>query len=307
MKTNVTYHIKNWREYNRSLISRGNLSIWFSEEVPALWYSKAQPKRHRGRPCIYSDRCIEMALTLRSLFNFPLRATQGFIEGIFQWLHLDLRIPHYTQLCRRASELKVQYYSTKSRDNPTDLVVDSTGLKIYGEGEWRIRLHRKQKRRTWRKLHLSVDLTTRETVAIELTDDRVHDSSILPRLIKEQKNISKVYADGSYVSKDCFDAIAEIGGTPMIPPCIRMGVVRDNPSPGQMLRNQLVREVWAIGGRQEWKEKSTYHKRSLVENQFFRFKKILGGTLSSRVFANQVTEAKIKTLILNIAFLFLTS
>jgi hypothetical protein len=263
-----------------------------------LWYAKAGLQRSRGRPYIYSERCVEVALTLRSLFHFTLRSTQGFIEGLFQRLNLGLRVPHYTQLCRRASDLKVQYYSPRSKHKPTDLVVDSTGLKIYGEGEWKTRLHGKQKRRTWRKLHIAIDLAHREMVAIELTNIGVHDQSVLPILVKDQKDIGKVYADGAYISKGCFDAIAAVGGEPVIP--IRSGMgIKNNPSPGLLLRNQLIREVRAAGGKGKWKKGSTYHKRSLVENQIFRFKKILGGTLSSRVFVNQVTEVKIKTLILN--------
>ena len=268
--------------------------------MPTLWYAKAQSERSRGRPYIYSERCVEVALTLRSLFHFPLRTTQGFIEGLFQWLHLDLRVPHYTQLCRRAQELKVQYYSIRSKNKPTDLVVDSTGLKIYGEGEWKTRVHGKQKRRAWRKLHLAIDLANRETVAIELTSVHVHDEKVLPSLVKEQKDIGKVYADGAYISKGCFDAIAVIGGEPIIPLRFRTCAVSKDPSPGQLLRNQLIQKIRAAGGKGKWKKESTYHKRSLVENQIFRFKKILGGTLSSRVFANQITETKIKTLILNI-------
>ncbi len=194
---------------------------------------------------------------------------------------------------------KVQYYSIRSKDKPTDLVVDSTGLKIYGEGEWKTRVHGKQKRRAWRKFHLAIDLNNRETAAIELTSVRVHDEKVLPFLVKEQKDIGNVYADGAYVSKNCFDAIAEIGGEPIIPLHAKMGVARNNPSRGQLLRNQLIQKIRAAGGKGKWKKESTYHKRSLVENQIFRFKKILGGTLSSRIFANQITEAKIKTLILN--------
>ncbi len=113
MRSNLTYRIRNWPDYNRSLIARGNLTIWFSEEMPTLWYAKARSERSRGRPYTYSERCVEVALTLRSLFHFLLRTTQGFIEGLFQWLNLGLRVPHYTQLCRRASNKSSVLFNSK--------------------------------------------------------------------------------------------------------------------------------------------------------------------------------------------------
>lgn len=299
MSTKVTYRVRNWRKYNRSLINRGNLTLWFSDDVVDSWYAKRRGKPNRGRPPVYSDRCIEVALTLRSLFHFPLRATQGFIEGLFELLGIELDVPYYSQLSRRSSGLKILYYSKKGRRKPTDLVVDSTGLKIYGEGEWKMRTHGKQKRRTWRKLHVAVDPESMETIAIELTEANIVDDQVMPDLMRDQKNVGNVYADGAYISKQCFDSIAETGGHAVIPLRSGTGLVKKNPSPGQILRNQIVYEIWAAGGRKSWKKKSTYHKRSLVETHMFRFKTILGAGLSSRNFENQVVEAKIKTLILN--------
>lgn len=114
-------------------------------------------------------------------------------------LGLNLQVSHYSRLSRRAGTLNIQLNTLKrAGKKPTDLVVDSTGLKIFGEGEWKMRTHGKQKRRTWRKYHVSVNPTTHEVTAIELTEANVHDCTVMPALLSTQKNIGQVYADGAY-------------------------------------------------------------------------------------------------------------
>ena len=300
MAKKITYRVRNWKDYNRSLINRGNLTIWFSEDAIKSWYQKPQKNKKRGRVCLYSDAYIELALTIRTLFRLPLRATQGFLEGLVFMLGLNLQVSHYSRLSRRAGELNIQLNTLKNAGkNPTDLVIDSTGLKIFGEGEWKMRTHGKQKRRTWRKYHVSVDPATHEVTAIELTEATVHDCTVLPTLLSTQKNIGKIYADGAYSFKQGFDAIAQSGGTPSIP--VRSGTtaVRKNPSPGQVLRNELLEEIREAGGRIAWKKTSDHHRRSLVETHMFRLKTILGGTLRGRGYYNQQAEAKIMANILN--------
>lgn len=300
MRKKIAYRVRNWKHYNRSLINRGNLTIWFSEDAVKNWYQKPQKNRKRGRSFIYSDTYIELALTIRTLFHLPLRATQGFLEGLVFLLGLNLNVSHYSRLSRRASSLNIQLNTLKNTAKKlTDLVIDSTGLKIFGEGEWKMRTHGKQKRRTWRKYHVSVDPATHEVTAIELTEANVHDCTVLPALLSKQKNVGKVYADGAYSFKEGFDAIAQSGGSPSIP--VRSGttVVRKNPSPGQELRNELLQEIREAGGRIAWKKSSDHHRRLLVETHMFRLKTILGSALRGRSFANQQTEAKIMANILN--------
>ena len=230
MSKKIAYRVRNWKEYNRSLINRGNLTIWFSEEAIRNWYQKPQKTKRRRRSLIYSDTYIELALTIRTLFHLLLRATQGFLEGLIFHLGLNLQVSHYLRLSRRAGALDLQLNTLKNAGKkPTDLVIDSTGLKISGEGEWKMRTHGKQKRRTWRKYHVSVNPVTHEVTAIELTQANVHDGTVMPALLSKQKNIGKVYADGAYSFKEGFDAIAHSGGTPSIP--VRSGTtaVRKNP------------------------------------------------------------------------------
>lgn len=295
----VAYKIRNWKHYNRALINRGNLTLWVSEDAIQSWYAASPKAPVPGRPFTYSDVCIELALTLRTLFRFPLRATQGFLEGLIQLMKLDLKVPCYSQLSRRAGELRIALPQKRKKSGNIDLVIDSTGLKVYGEGEWKMRTHGKQKRRTWRKYHVAVNPDTHEVVAVELTESNVHDCRVVKDLLKNLKTVGKSYADGAYTHPQALDAIAAVGGTAVIPirtgTCIKKGEV----SPGIQQRNQLIRDKRNAGGKQAWKKVSGYHRRSLVETHMFRLKTILGGHLQSRNFENQKIEARIRGSILN--------
>lgn len=296
----ITYRVRNWKDYNRSLINRGNLTIWFSEDAVKGWYQKPAKRKQRGRSFTYSNSTIELALTLRLLFHFSLRATQGFLEGLLMLLGVKLEVMSYSQMSRRASDLNLQLKKLKKAGkSPTDLVVDSTGLKVFGEGEWKVRTHGKQKRRAWRKYHVSINPDSHEITAVELTEANVHDGQVLSLLLSEQKNLGNIYADGAYFSKQNFDAIATVKGKPFIPVRSGTGLVKQNPSPGQLLRNQLLQDIWKAGGKISWKKTSGYHRRSLVETHMSRLKTILGGSLSSRQFQNQKTEAILMANILN--------
>lgn len=294
----ITYQIKNWKQYNRALINRGNLTLWFSEDAIQSWYATGNESRSRGRQFTYSDACIELGLTLRSLFQFPLRATQGFLEGLVQMMHLGLKVPHYSSLSRRAGGLPI-VLPRQEKSGSLDLVIDSTGLKVYGEGEWKMRTHGKQKRRTWRKYHVAVDPDTHEVVAMELTESKVHDADTVGDLMKGLKNLGNVYGDAAYPLKQSLDAIALAGGHAIIPPRSGTCIVKKGPSPGQEQRNRLIRERRAAGGKKAWKKTSGYHRRSLVETHMFRLKTILGSELHSVGISNQKTEAAIMAAILN--------
>lgn len=294
----ITYKVRNWKQYNRALINRGNLTLWVSEDVIQSWYSQNEGSSGRGRPFTYSDACIELALTLRALFKFPLRATQGFLEGLVQLMNLGLKVPHYSSFSRRAAALTIKL-PRKERSGSLDLVIDSTGLKVHGEGEWKTRTHGKQKRRTWRKYHVAIDPATHEVVALELTQSNTHDSNWMKALLKDQKDIGKVYADGAYTHAKCFNAVADAGGTAIIP--VRTGtcIAKGEVSAGLKQRNQLIRDKRAAGGKKAWKKSSGYHRRSLVETHMFRLKTILSGKLHNINISNQRTEAAIMASILN--------
>lgn len=296
MTKKAVYRISNWKTYNRSLIDRGNLTLWISDDALKGWVSGARNGR-RGRDFTYSEIAIRTALTIRGLFNLTLRSTQGFLEGLKTFLSLEIVIPCYTTLSRRATELSVETaaLSTKSSRH---IVIDATGLKVYGEGEWHVRTHGKSKRRTWRKLHLAIDRDSQEIVALSLTESNVHDSKETTNLLADVGDIASVTGDKGYDNCNAYEPIALSGAKAIIPPRSGAAVKRKNIRWGDVERNRLIKEK-QFWGQKNWKKVSGYHRRSLVETAIFRYKRIIGGTLHSRKLENQRTEAKIGAAIIN--------
>lgn len=289
------YRVRNWAEYNRGLINRGNLTLWFDEEAIRGWYATAKSGRN-GHPFVYSQLAVQCCLMIRSLFRLPLRATQGFMEGVVELVDLPLAVPDYTTLGRRGGSLLIDIERFRT-GSPVVAVIDSSGLKVYGEGEWKMRIHGKAKRRTWRKIHLSIDATTHEIIAVTLTKSNVHDSRETAKLLPVDENIATVHADGAYDNKTSFDAIAGRGAKPIIPP--RSGAVIGQASSwGMVERNRIITERWLLGEKL-WKTASGYHRRSLAETGIYRYKAIFGDRLRSRAFPNQIGEAVLRAKALN--------
>lgn len=214
---------------------------------------------------------------------------------MFKLMGINLPVANYSRLSRRAPRLKIKLRRDTSKPIK-DLVIDSTGVKIYGEGEWKVRTHGKGKRRTWRKLHIAVDTETWEITAVELTDKSVVDPRVLPTLIEETEGeVGKVYADGAYDANQCHKAIYKKGARPLIPP--RKGAV-ESKYYYMKERNRAIREK-EEKGEKAWKKESGYHKRSLVETEMGRIKGILGERMSGRKMETQIMEARIKCMVLN--------
>lgn len=291
------YRIHNWREYNKALVNRGSLTVWFDEKSIEEWYN-TKLSGQRGRPHNYSDAAITCALTLRILFRMSLRATEGFIASLIELLQLPISAPNYTTLCRRQAAVDIPEYKNKSKD-PIHLVVDASGIKIYGEGEWKMRLYGKEKRRTWRKLHIAVNEKNHDIVTSAVTHANVQDKEVFSSLLPNEKvcQVSQVTGDGAYDTQQCYIATVDIGAKPCFPP--RASAARHKPTnEGKRLRNHAVARVreW---GLKKWKIKNNYHRRSIVETTFLRLKKIFGACASSRKFDNQVIELTLRCHILN--------
>ena len=291
----VAYRVKNWKSYNSALINRGSLTVWIDEEAIANWLSTEEPDG-RGRPCTYSEVAIETGLTLRSLWKISLRMAQGLLQSILDLMHVDLAAPHYSTLCRRASELKIDLKISSSKE-PRHLVIDSTGLKVFGEGEWKTRIHGKAKRRTWRKLHVSIDAKTHEIVACSLTDKDTHDSMETKNLLPTGVDIDAVYGDGAYDNQNAYQPIVDAGARAVIPPRSGAALMKAKTW-GIVERNKNVREKWVLGIKL-WKKARNYHLRSLVETGMYRQKQILGDRLRAIDFSRQITESRIRASILN--------
>ena len=188
----VQYRVITWAEYNESLRQRGDLTIWVSEEAQSVW--SAPRRTSRGGQRRYSDLAIETCLMLRTAYHLGLRQTQGLMGSIGTLMGLDIRVPDYSTLSRRANGVSIAQVMRQAGSVPIHLLVDSTGLKIFGEGEWLAQKHNtKGIRRRRRKLHLGLDLASGAIVCVALTHDNVGDSTALPSLLDQLDARSRAF------------------------------------------------------------------------------------------------------------------
>ncbi|UZR99609.1 IS5 family transposase [Chondrinema litorale] len=292
------YKPRNWKAYNASLCMRGSLTLWLSAGVYRDWCDISKQDKVVGEKH-YSDLIIELCLTIRQVYRLPLRQCTGFLKSIFSLMGLsDLAVPNYSTLSRRASGLDLKL-SGRPLDQKMNIAVDSTGLKVYGEGEWKVRKHGITKRRTWRKLHLGIDLKSQQIVACVLTDNSVDDAEAVSAVLAQvTAPLGKFYGDGAYDKKKCRRAIYKRGGDIIIPPA-KNAVISKEKHPELISRNQAIERIEQIG-RRAWKLEAGYHKRSLSEVAMHRYKGSISSGLNARKFENQVTEAKLGCHILNI-------
>jgi hypothetical protein len=291
------YRVRNWPAYNAGLIERGNVTMWIDEGV--LTNPATSPARKRGRPCIYADAAVQMLLGLKQVFRLPLRALQGFAQSQRDLAFSGLPVPNYTALSRRAQKLEVVLTAPRS-DEPLHLVIDSTGPKLCGEGEWKVRKNGYSKRRTWRNVHLAMDPKTGQICAALMTHQDVDDASVPPDLLDQipaDVPVEIVGGDGAYDTKLGHAVIAARGAQPSIPP--REGAMPwPENTPGAGWRNEAIAAI-AKGGRSKWKKCSGYHRRSLVENLMYRLKTLTGNRLWTRRIGSQATKVAIRVDVLN--------
>jgi hypothetical protein len=286
------YRIRNWKQYNKALVQRGSLTLWMDTRSTDRWLDHDRPPR-RGRRRTYADAAILCALLLRETYHLSLRSTQGLVSSVLTLMRVRLPAMHYSTLCRRARRLELSLARPQKIHH---LVIDSTGLKVYGEGEWKVRTHGADKRRTWRKLHLAMDAERREITSLMVTDKDELDRHLLPPLLEQTKSeVMAVCADGAYDFEQCYRAIKGCQALPLIPP--RSDAVVRAKSPFEQ-RDENVRSIRKLG-RKQWKKVSGYHARSLVECAFFRLKTIFSDKLKSRTEERQKIEAELRCLALN--------
>ena len=289
-----TYKTTNWADYNAALKRRGSLTIWFDPEMN--W--DGIPSGKRGRSQTFSDAAIQTCLTMKVLFGMALRQTTGFMESLLRLTGLDWDVPDFSTICRRQRTLAVSIPYRGSK-GPLHLLIDSTGIKVEGEGEWNARKHGGPKRRVWRKIHIGIDEQTLEIRAVEITGSNTGDAPMLPHLLNQiprDQEIGSVTADGAYDTRRCHNAIADRGASAVIPP-------RKNAQPwkpttaGTIARNDALRASKYLG-RALWRNWSGYHRRSRVETKMHCVK-LLGQSLMARDFERQVAEVQVRVAILN--------
>lgn len=291
------YRVKNWPEYNAGLIERGNVSIWMDEQMFA---PRSETSAQRGRPQAYCDGVIQMLLTLKSVYRLPLRALQGFASSLRRLALPALQVPNYSTLSRRGKALRVSLPVLRNVGEALHLLVDSTGLKLFGEGEWKVRKHGYSQRRSWRKVHLALDAHTGQACAVLMTHRDVDDASVLPELlgqIQQETAIKVVGGDGAYDTKAARAAIAGRGALAVIPP-VDGAVHWPASQAGAPERNEAIEHI-AQSGKQDWKNESGYHRRSLVENLMYRFKTLTGDRLWARDVDVQDAEVAVRVGIIN--------
>jgi hypothetical protein len=293
-KTRPQYRIRNWSHYNSALTKRGSLTLWLDQTALDHWLCSEPPAR-RGRPRKYADAAIQACLLLREVFHLPLRQTQGLASSLFRMLNLPLPTPHYSLLSRRARLLQITL-AAPSAQSIKHLVFDASGLKVFGEGEWKVRTHGKDYRRRWRKLHISIDADSQQIITVLLTDATVVDPRTLPRQLKQVESpVERVYGDGAFDSRQCYRAIHRRGARAIIPPRKGSQLWQDDYLKD---RNRNLRGI-NKHGLKGWKKRIGYHRRSLVETAFLRLKTIFSDKLRSRRDDTQATEAMIRCAALN--------
>jgi hypothetical protein len=297
-RTKQAYRLRNWGQYNKALVRRGSLTFWISEDVLSAWHNTARTGR-RGKPAEYTDTAILCMATLEEVYRLPLRATEGLTRSLIKLLGVELSVPCYTTLCRRRRALEIALPRLR-KSEPLHLVVDSTGIKVYGEGEWKVRQHGWTRRRTWRKLHVGVEQATGEIQAAVVTTNNFGDGQVLGDLLAQvEEELSQVTGDGGYDDRQCYDAIGARGARAVIPPQQGARLWQHGKSqPARHARDENLRRI-RRHGRAKWKRESDYHRRSLVETTMFRLKMIFGERVGARSFSGQAAQMLVRCATLN--------
>ena len=273
--------ITNWREYDASLRQRGSLTVWFTDEAIEAW--RAEPRTTPGGQPWYSSLAILTALTLRAVFRLALRQSEGLIGSVIHLLGLSLTVPDHCTLSRRAETLEVPCAQPRRDGEPLHLLVDSTGLKLCGAGEWLVEKHGTKTRRSWRKLHIGLDADTGQIVAAVLTAKEVDDGAeVGPLLDRVATAVTSFTADGAYDQDGVSTAVAERHPeAAIIVPPRSTAVPSETAETAPTQRDRHLQSI-AKSGRAVWQKASGYTTRSRVEAAIGRFKHVIGDGLRSR-------------------------
>lgn len=289
----MAFKVQNWPEYEAGLRRRGSLTLWIEEDALDQWQSVGPNGQAR-----YRDIAIKTCLMLRAVLKMALRQTEGLMDSVLTLMNLTISAPDHTTVSRRAVGLTLPKLASTPK-GPLHVLIDSTGLEIFGTGQWLEAKHGAKSRRTWRKLHLAVDADSGMIVAQVLTGQHTDDpSQVGPLLAQVDEEIGQVMADGAYDGAPTYQTIAQHGDdiVVVIPP--RKTAVAGSESSSQ---NQRDRHFAMINteGRLAWQEATGYGRRALVETTMGRYKSLIGPRLRARGFEAQQSEAAIGVAVLN--------
>jgi hypothetical protein len=289
----ATYKVKNWSEYNDALRKRGDITIWFTDKAIEAWIPDHTGKK--GRPQDYSDLAIETCLFLRTVYSLPLRQTEGFARSLVRLMELDLDIPDYSTLSKRSINLELSHLAQTLKPG-SHIIIDSTGLKVYGKDEWHQDKHGVNARRTWRKLHIAID-ENHQIIAYDITDNLKGDPTTAVDLLDQiEHSFNVVMGDGAYDSIKLTDAILskQPNASIVIPPPSDAVISQE----GNTQRDQHIRLLEEVG-RIAWQKENDYGLRSHAELCILRYKKIIGPSMKAREIPQQKTEGGIGVRVLN--------
>lgn len=292
------YRVENWPEYEKALVQRGSITFWLSEDFEQVWLYTGE--KQRGSQFEYSEKAIEIMLTIKEVFHLSNRSVEGFVRSVFAMLHLPLLVPDHSTLSKRGKTFQIRL--PKKTNGSLNLVLDSTGLKIYGEGEWKVRKHGYSKHRTWRKLHLGADPDSGEIQVAVLTGNSTSDDAVVKEMLEQiEQTLLSCAADGAYDKHKVYDALNEHSPEAeiLIPPRKNAHIWQHGNSKEERLKRDENLRYIRKHGRQPWKDDSGYHIRSLAETIMFRLKTIFGDKLSAHLLETQTTQALIRCLALN--------
>lgn len=287
---------RNWRHYNKALVQRGSLTFLIDPKHLNSLFPKKQKKR--GRPLEFTNALIELLLMIKIHHKLTYRALEGFTRSLFVLMKSVLQVPTYSLTCKRAKTLQFHLPKLSNR-RPSTIIVDATGIKVLGEGEWKVKIHGKDKPRKWIKLHVAIDANTQEIVGEVSTEASVGDGTAFFSVFEQIKHrVHTVIGDGSYDGRAIREAIKQRRGRSLVPPpkhAVYSGEDSD--------RDRAIRDIQALGGdlvaKSIWGKFSGYSRRALVETTFSRYKKLFGDRAFSRTYERQVVENRLKCVLLN--------
>ncbi len=297
-KKRKKYRVRNWHDYNEALKQRGSLIVWLDKSAlkEERWY--ARPSGKKGAQPVYADLAVTVTLQFGKVFRQKLRQTEGLVRSLFALMGILLKVPTFSTLSRRGGTVKVAL-PRDEKENIT-IIVDSTGLKVFGEGEWKVRKHGYGKHRTWRKFHVAVT-PDGEVRATELTENSVGDSETVPALLAQEESTIDAFAgDGAFDTRTIYDLCQEWNVSRILIPPQKNAKIwsHGNSHAPPHPRDEHLRAIRRTS-RERWKEDVGYHVRSLIETFMFRYKTVFGDRLDARNMPQQKTEILIKSSILN--------
>lgn len=292
------YRVRNWSNYNEALVNRGSGTLWVEAGVLDSWKNTKKTGK-RGASKEYSDLAIETLLMLKVVYQLALRQTIGFARSIFKLMDVELKLPHYSTLSRRAATLEVKL-SRQPASEPCHLVVDSTGIKVYGEGEWKQRKHGKSKRRTWLKLHLGIDEATGEILAGIVTPNSVGDSEVVGEMLDDiEEDVGQLSGDGAYDRGYIYDYVDERDAVASIPPRKDAKIwFHGNREGPKHQRDENLRRIRQVG-RSAWKKEKRFSQVWLSPPFAQRDGDVPYQEVCARKLETQCTELMVECKVLN--------